>query len=138
MPCERHTLFFCVIHTDIDVLVESQVVLFLQQVPSVPVVTPYPYGSIPAYHHPSVPLFPTDQLLFPSVHAAVKTLLPPVLPKLLGSLPFLQPGAYDIDTLMHDPQLLQDVFPLSAEAPAPGVDPIHHALSYSPAKPELV
>ncbi|KAK9904786.1 hypothetical protein WJX75_002581 [Coccomyxa subellipsoidea] len=101
----------------------------LSAVPSVPVVTPYPYGSIPAYHHPSVPLFPTDQLLFPSVHAAVKTLLPTVLPKLLGSLPFLQPGAYDIDTLLHDPQLLQDVFLLSAEAPAPGPSAEAPALS---------
>ncbi|BDA49391.1 hypothetical protein COCOBI_14-0050 [Coccomyxa sp. Obi] len=83
---------------------------------------PYPIGSIPIYHHPTVPpIIPHDQLLFPSIppYFPQKKVLPYILPRLLGSLPYQHPGSQDIAAILSNP-LLDTVLPLSAEAPIPG------------------
>ncbi len=94
-------------------------------IPSIPVVTPYPIGSIPIYHHPTVPpIIPHDQLLFPSIppYFPQKKVLPYIVPGLLGSLPYQHPGSDDIAAILSNP-LLDTILPLSAEAPTPGLPP---------------
>lgn len=96
----------------------------------IPVVTPYPIGSIPIYHQPTVPPVPHDQLLFPSIppYFPHKKVLPSILPRLLGSLPYLHPGDEDIAAILSNP-LLDTVLPLSAEAPTPGLKTLYQCHS---------